>query len=465
MLLTIETTHKPATDLGYLLHRRPGGVQTVEQSYGAMHIFYPAVAEDCCRVALLLDVDPVAMVRSRGIGSGGQWALGQYVNDRPYAISSLFSVFINRELKSALRGRSAERPELAATPIDLTVTLGAVVCPGGAELPEQIFGPLGYEVEVIEHPLDEEFPQWGGGVAFTVTLRATKTLSELLTHLYVLLPVLDDDKHYWVDDQEIDKLLTYGRDWLDDHPRKERITRRYLKHQRGLTRRALAQLAEDDPDPDVTAEQRDRGERDREAPLRLQDRRIAAVLAVLTEAGVHRVIDLGCGEGALLKELLADPSFTAVAGLDVAVHALERAKARLDLHRMPPRQRERLTLLHGSLVYRDERFRGYDAAVLAEVVEHLDPARLAALEENVFGHAQPPLVVVTTPNAEYNTHFASLEHNGLRHPDHRFEWTRAQFAAWAENVAGRYGYRVEYRAVGDPDPVDGAPAQMGVFKR
>ena len=93
---------------------------------------------------------------------------------------------------------------------------------------------------------------------------------------------------------------------------------------------------------------------------------------------------------------------------------------------MSERQAERVELFQGALTYEDERYAGYDAAVLMEVVEHVDPPRLAALERVVFGAARPGAVVVTTPNSEYNELYAGLV--GMRHPDHRFEWTRAEFA-------------------------------------
>jgi hypothetical protein len=116
-------------------------------------------------------------------------------------------------------------------------------------------------------------------------------------------------------------------------------------------------------------------------------------------------------------------------------------------------------------MYRDRRLSGYDAATLIEVIEHLDPPRLAALERVVFENAQPGTVVVTTPNAEYNVKFESLPPGRFRHKDHRFEWTRAQFAQWANATAARFGYGVRFLPVGPEDPAIGAPTQMGVFSK
>jgi SAM-dependent methyltransferase len=299
----------------------------------------------------------------------------------------------------------------------------------------------------------------------------------------VLLPVLDDAKHYWVAPDEIDKLLRAGAGWLADHPERDTITRRYLAHRRALTDDALARLAEAPPPdsvdlPDVSEEDSQLPEAARRQPLAAQRR--AAVLAALTACGATSVVDLGCGSGALLAELVkerhlrppaAERSGAAVkrpdlgglvriVGADVSARALELAARRLGLDRLPERQRERIALWQSALTYRDDRLRGFDAAVLMEVIEHVDPPRLPALEAAVFGHARPGTVLVTTPNVEYNARYEGLAPGELRHSDHRFEWTRAQFSEWAAGVAERHGYTVAVDGVGD-----GAPTQLAIFTR
>lgn len=465
MLLTIETTHTPATDLGFLLHKSPGELYSAEQPYGSAHIFFPHASAERCQCAVMLEIDPLALV-GRKDSAPSQWALGRYVNDRPYCVSSLMSTALNRMLRSAMKGHCAERPELAATPIPLTARLSVLRCAAGADFLRGVFEPLGYSVSVQQHPLDEQFPQWGSGPVFTLELEAHKLLSELLTQLYVLIPVLDDDKHYWVGDDEVAKLLERGKGWLEHHPLREQITRRYLKHQHGLSRSALAQLETAEGEDGVESEtRRDQEELALERPLNLHETRLHAVAQVLKDAGAKRVLDLGCGEGALLRILLADSYFTEIAGLDVSSRALALARRRLNYDRLPPRQRERLSLLHGSLTYRDERLRGFEGAALVEVIEHLDAARIEALEACVFGQARPVCITLTTPNAEYNSLFPSLPARQLRHRDHRFEWTRAEFAAWAERVAGEHGYAVNFYPVGPEDAALGAPTQMAVFRR
>lgn len=467
MLLTISTTHHPATELGYLLHKHPDRVQRFELSFGSAHVFYPEASEGRCTAALLLEVDPIGLVRGRrgDRGAGEAGLLTQYVNDRPYAASSFLSVAISRVFGSALKGQCKDRPELVETELPFSATVAALPCRGGAAVVHRLFEPLGYEVSIAESPAVGD-AHWGLGPHRNVTLTARRRLADLLAHLYVLIPVLDDDKHYWVGDEEVEKLLRLGEGWLAGHPEKELIARRYLKHRSHLAREALARLAdEDDPDPDASAERKESEEERLEAPLRLNDVRMEAVVEALRESGARRVLDLGCGEGRLLRDLLRQKQFVEIVGVDASVRALEIATTRLKLDRLAPRQRERIKLLHGALTYRDERLSGYDAAAAVEVIEHLDPDRLGAFERVLFEFARPQTIVLTTPNREYNAKFPNLAAGALRHRDHRFEWTREEFAAWATPVASAHGYRVEFAPVGEFDEAHGAPSQMAIFQR
>lgn len=450
MLLELTTTHQPATDLGYLLHKHPARAQSFPLSFGQAHVYYPEATVARCTAALLLDVDPVGLVREGG-------GLSQYVNDRPYVCSSLLSVALAQVLGSALGGRCGARPELAAAEIPLQARLAVLPCRGGEPLLRGLFEPLGYRIAARRH---------GSSRFHAVTLSRTCRLQELLGHLYVLVPVTDDDKHYWVGDDELEKLLRHGEGWLADHPERELISMRYLKHRRSLARQALRRLAEQSPeDPDEAVARADAQEEAVEAPMGLNSLRLEAVTAELVASGARRVLDLGCGEGRLLRLLVDQRQLTRVVGLDVSWRALEVAGQRLKLERMPQARRERIELLHGSLLYRDERLAGFDAAAVVEVIEHLDPPRLAAFERVLFECARPGTVVLTTPNAEYNALFSGLPAGRLRHADHRFEWTRAQFEAWAAGVAERFGYRVRFEPIGPVDPALGAPTQMGVFER
>lgn len=467
MLLTITNNSPPAGDLGYLLHKHPGKVQTFELAFGAAHVFYPEVSPERCTAALLLDIDPVGLVRDRRGPAGEGFSLEQYVNDRPYVASSFLSVAIARVFGSALGGRCKDKPECVDRPLDLTLRLACVPARrGGEELLRQLFEPLGYQVAVTRHELDPQFPEWGESPYYDLTLVGRLPLRDALSHLYVLIPVLDNDKHYWVGDDEVDKLIKHGEGWLKAHPHKEVITGRYLRHWKKLTREALARLSdEDQPDPDAQQATHDREEEEVEKPISLNEQRHAAVVAAIKASGARRVLDLGCAQGTLLRRLMAEKQFEEIVGLDVSLRALETAEDRLRLDRLPELQRKRIKLLHGSLIYRDSRIAGYDAAALVEVIEHLDPPRLAALERTVFEFAQPGTVVVTTPNVEYNVRFPTLPAGEMRHRDHRFEWTRAQFQKWASRVAERFGYGVRFLQIGDEDAEVGSPTQMAVFGR
>ncbi|MFI2206012.1 3' terminal RNA ribose 2'-O-methyltransferase Hen1 [Streptomyces sp. NPDC020192] len=477
MFLTISTrgdAAHPATDLGYLLHKHPDKAQKFSTSYGTAHVFYPEADDQLCTAALLLEIDTVALVRrGKGKGRGGapDAALAQYVNDRPYAASSLLAVALSGVFSSAVRGVCAARPELPGQARPLRVEVPALPARGGPDLVHRLFEPLGWTVSAVPVPLDSEFPEWGDSRYVRLVLESEKlTLAEALRHLYVLLPVLDDAKHYWVSSDEVDKLLRAGEGWLPGHPEQRLITTRYLTRRWSLTRQAterleLVRLAEAD---DSEVEEIDNAVAEEteteEKPTPLAVRRRDAILAALHAHGAARVLDLGCGEGQLVQALLKDARFTEIVGVDVSVRALTIASRRLKLDRMGERQASRVTLFQGSLAYTDKRLKGYDAAVLSEVIEHLDLPRLPALEYAVFGAARPRTVLVTTPNVEYNVRWETLPAGHVRHRDHRFEWTREEFRAWADAVAERHGYDVEFVSVGPDDPEVGPPTQMAVFE-
>lgn len=463
MLLTLTTTFQPATDLGFLLHKNPTRAQTFNLAFGQAHVFYPEATEQRCMAALLLDIDPVGLVRRE---SRSGFALEQYVNDRPYVSSSFLSVAIADVFRSALNGISKDRPELVVTDLPLEARVTALPCHGGETLLKSLFEPLGYTLTAERYVLDSRFPAWGESKYYTVALSQTIQLQTLLSHLYVLLPVLDNDKHYYVGSDEIEKLLRHGEGWLGKHPQAELITRRYLRHKSTLAKDALARVIEPES---VQAEDQivvaNTAEQVVEEKINLHQQRLGAVIAMLKSLGARRVLDLGCGEGQLLRLLIKESQFSAILGMDVSFRALEMATDKLHLDQMPPMQRARIELIHGSLMYRDPRLSGYDAAAVVEVIEHLDPPRLKAFERVVFEFAIPDAVIITTPNAEYNVMWETLSAGIFRHKDHRFEWTRAEFQAWANEMCARFGYTVRYLGIGDEHPEYGSPTQMAVFEK
>lgn len=471
MLLTITTTHHPATDMGYLLHKSPDNLHSKTLTFGTAYVFYPEATEKKCTAALLLDIDPVGLVRK---DKGAAFPLEQYVNDRPYVASSFMSVAINRVFGTLLSGTSKHRQELVDADMPLEVVIHSLPCRAKEDFLKELFEPLGYEVDVQPHVLDKKFPEWGDSPYYTLTLKKECPLRELLMHLYVLIPVLDNKKHYFIGDAEVEKLLQYGEGWLKDHPQREAIAHRYFKNLRSFSRIALDRLKEDDP-----AEEADEEEIDEQAQADAKEEQLEDTIASEKKVGLHRqrheavikalkdnnvstLLDLGCGEGKLLRLLKSERSLSKIAGCDVSIRSLEVAMDRLK----PDRKRRgepEVELFQSALTYRDKRFAQYDAVTLVEVIEHIDEPRLGALERAVFDAASPRVVIVTTPNGEYNVLFEGLPAGKFRHADHRFEWSRAEFKAWAERIAGSYGYDVTLSPIGDEDKMHGAPSQMAVF--
>lgn len=463
MLLTITTTQTPtapASDLGFLLHKHPDRAQRFEQSFGAAHVFYPEAGAERCTAALVLEVDPQALLRTGTSVNTADFTPAQYVNDRPYAASSLFTVALGRVVRKALRGDCEQRPELARTALPLELRLPAVPCRPGPERARALFEPLGWAVEAEPVPLDPGLPGWGDSHYLSLTLTGTLRLSEALNHLYVLLPAMDGGrKHYWVDESEVDELLRAGGatgddaeepGWLATHPERPWITRRFLDRREPYARTAPGRMRE--AEEPLGGQTEDAPAVDERGPDPTEQR-VGAVLSVLRSEQAENVIDLGCGNGRLLTQLTREPALSRVTGVDVSPEALGRV------------QESRAELFVGSVLYRDRRFRGYDAVVLMEVVEHLEPSRLPAMEEVVLGDAAPRIAVVTTPNAEYDTRYEGPTGGAFRHSDQRFAWTRAEFAAWSDRAADTYGYTVRRLPVGPAHPGTGAPTQMAVFTR
>jgi 3' terminal RNA ribose 2'-O-methyltransferase Hen1 len=440
-----------ARDLGFLLHKHPDHLHTREVASGTAHIFFPESGEESTTAVLFLDVDPVGLVRGRSEHADG--LLTQYVNDRPYAASSFLSVALARSFGQSLAGKSKDRQELAERPLPFEARVLPLSISN--ELARTLFEPLGYAVSF-------EADRSHG----TLKIAGSKLLRELLSHLYVLIPVLDNDKHYYIGEDEVEKLLAKGEGWLAAHPEKELIARRALKHRRSLAALALARLAEDTPEPDEEDQPpRDAAEVALEKPIRLHDLRLDTVATLLAEEGVNSVLDLGCGEGKLIKRLLKERTISRIVGVDSVMDVLQRCSAKLRLDGGNPRLRARVSLMQGSLTYADRRWAGFDAATLVEVIEHIDLARLSALEKSLFGVARPSLVVITTPNREYNVLFEGMPPEKFRHPDHRFEWTRAELARWAERIASVYGYGVELKPLGPEHEIHGGPSQLAIFWR
>ena len=466
MILTITWEGRNTQDLGFLLRKNPERAQQFELSFGKAYVFYPEVSDERTTAALVLDIDPIDLARGKlGSRDGG---LFDYVNDRPYAATSFMSTAISRVFNSAMKGKSAERPDLAAMPLRLTATVASLKDRGDETLARELFEPLGYTVAVSRSRLDEKFPEWGDSPYIDLTVSGTVKLSDLLNHLYVLIPVFDRQKHYYMSEDEIQKLLNHGEGWLADHPAKERIIKRYFGVRRGMARKVIDRLAAGAEEDEETAEEAEAAEEaaeEKAARTPLNTQRLAAVKNAVLASGARSVIDLGCGSAPLTAMLLREPQIRKITACDVASVALEKASQRLNMDRLPSVLREKLTLIQGSLTYRDQRFEGYDCACVVEVIEHIEPMRIPAFERVLFEFARPGTVILTTPNREYNVNYGNLGEDHLRHGDHRFEWTREEFRKWTEHIGEKFGYTCVISGIGDLDEAAGQPTQMGVFTR
>ena len=403
MLLTLRTPEPRNSGFARLPGHGAEPVQGLGVPGGRAHLFSPGAEE----VAVMLELDPVT--------PGARPSFRGY---KAYSAPALLGMALGRFFPSALAGEDD-------VPQAVEVRVSVLPCTAGEAVFSRIFGPLGYAVDATRLPLDPEQPRAGQGWLYVVALSGRQRLRDVLSHLRILLPFFDSDGLLRESGAGAMELWEEGRPWLQAHPEREMLERRLL----GRAPRPV-----------------------------LHDQRHEAVLAALKESGARRVLDLGCGTGPLLRRLLEEPQFEEVVGVEVERGALAQAAAQL-----PPGGRGRV--LHGSLAYRDARLAGFDAAAIVEVVEHLDPPQLAAFEGVVWEAARPATVVVTTPNAEYNTLYEYHRGGRLRHPDHRFEWTRAEFRAWAQGVAARHGYGVRFGAVGPEDERVGPLTQMAVFAR
>jgi len=467
MLLTITYTGENAANLGYLLHKNPSRPQTAEFNFGKVHVFYPEVSANRCTAALLLDMDPLDLARGKQGSTGG--GLFDYVNDRPYVSSSFLSTAISRVFGTAMSGHCEKNQSLADCPLELSATLVMLPCRGDTGMLEKVFAPLGYEVKWEGGLLDGRFPEWGDSCYVNLTISGKVRLQDLLRHIYVLIPVFDYRKHYWINDKEVDKLLAHGSGWLENHPEKNFITRRYFTRLGHFTRQALKRLNRLDNGEGGAENPVTEDESEAESPSikmpRLNDQRLAAVLNELKNSGVKSVLDMGCGEGRLLQLIMKEKNFTAIAGTDVSAVVLSRTADNLKLDRMTKEERKRITLFQSSLCYRDKRFKNYDAVSIVEVIEHLDENRLPSFEAVVFTDAAPATIIITTPNFDYNVNYTGLRENKFRHGDHRFEWNRVQFRAWADSAAARNNYSVRYEVIGEKDENQNTPTQMAIFKK
>lgn len=465
MLLTITSEGDNSQDLSYLLHKNPDKVQMFNITGGKAHVFYPEYSKKKTTVALLLDIDTIEIIRNIRLPDNG-FMLKNYINDRPYVASSFTSHAISEVFSSALNGKCKLKPELVELEMDFEININVLKIKGGnSAWINKIFEPLGYKVEFKRHFLNENFTQWGESNYYSVKLKNNITLQKLLSQLYVLLPVFDYEKHYFISTNEIDKLLDKGKEWLSGHPEKDIITKRYLNNLKKYYNPALERLNENNNEDLYKEEIENINDVEVEKKLSLNKQRLKTVFDKVKDSGYTSIMDLGCGEGKLLKMLLKDSKFSKITGMDVSYSELQKAKDNLYYEELSDKQKERLTLIQGSLLYKDERLKNHEVATVIEVIEHLELFSLKYLEKVLFSYLKPNMIIITTPNSEYNQKYENLENELFRHHDHRFEWSRKEFYDWLKNIQNEYKYNFEVFEIGESDNLLGSPTQMAVLKK
>lgn len=438
MLLTVICKDQNARDLSWLLRKRPERFQSFHLPFGAAYVFFPRYLPDLASVCLLLEVEGEKLNELYKARDGEF----QYVNPRRFLSGSLLSSAIAKVFSSALSGERGERPELAAREYNLEARIANFSCRLKPEYIEKIFSPLGYDVRT--EPVGTDIYDNISGV-YNLTLTGRTTLQNLLSQLFILLPVFDGQIHFWIGESRLEKFIRLGQNWLPDHPEKRLIIGEYFWPAPALKKDALTFFG-------ATSDESGR-------EPNLNSVRLEKITELLLAQGAKSVVDLGCGTGALLARLAAEKKFTKLAGLDISAKNIESARKKLASPGKPLREED---LFVGSLTYPDKRIAGYDAAVLCEVIEHFEPERMDLVMTNILGYARPKLLVVTTPNKTYNPVY-NLGASETRHPDHRHEFDEAEFLSFCANFSAKFAYRFEFFAIGDREPEIGAPTLGGIF--
>lgn len=497
MQLAIKATGEGAKMLSFLLSKNPQNLYDRSEKGYRVRLTYTVFTDTEVEAVLIVTPDPVELVKN----SPDVYDITQYINDREFVTSSLFCSYARSALGTALNGRPKEEySEWVNHAFNLTISFGPVA----SDLPDAVindlFEYLGYEVTIERGQADYRFQLKERSSARFISISGLSTVQAALKQLFVLIPVLDNYKHYYLSEQEIDKLQRYGEGWLDRHPLRELIIKRSLRFQDLIDQAALiygdkrweqpaegynvwkpavgreeiAKTAEikgieeleelEELDGIDEAERLD-GESAREsAPfVSLNEQRYQAIVKIVENIPAKQtLVDFGAGEGKLSVRLGFIPGVKEILAVEPTERAQLRAIERFD----KAARREAFVKpipVWGSLFYYDERLRCKDVMILCEVIEHIDEYRLPGTMECLFKEYQPKTLIVTTPNAEYNAFYQMPEK--MRHKDHRFEWTRQEFSEWCNGWANLYPYEVQIEGIGDQTEEYGQPTQTAIFTR
>ncbi|EGW40788.1 3' terminal RNA ribose 2'-O-methyltransferase Hen1 [Desulfosporosinus sp. OT] len=461
MQLAIKATGEGAKMLSFLLSKNPQNLYDRMEKGHRIRLTYTVFSDSEVEAVIFVTPDPVELVKN----SPDTYEITQYINDREFVVSSIFCSYIRSALGTALNGRPKdEYLDWAKHAFLLTIGFGPVA----TDLPDvaikQLFEPLGYRIEIERGQAAYNFQLKERSSARFINLQGTLTVQNALKHLFVLIPVLDNYRHYFIDEREIEKLERYGEGWLADHPLKDLIIKRTLRF-----RELIDQVGENFDQADTNADTNNEAltpelELKSQPVVRLNELRYQRVVKIVENLPAREsIVDFGAGEGKLSARLGFIPGVQEI----LAVEPTEKEQLRA-LKRFSEASRKddfiSPILIWGSLFYYDEQLRAKDVMILNEVIEHIDESRLPRVMDTILGSYKPQVLLITTPNVEYNTVY-QMDDQAVRHKDHRFEWTRSEFSEWTHTLARNYSYDVQLDGIGEEVEGYGHPSQIAIFTR
>ncbi|MGE6488602.1 3' terminal RNA ribose 2'-O-methyltransferase Hen1 [Paenisporosarcina sp. NPDC076898] len=445
MQLSIQASGDNVQAISYLLSKNPNNLYERNHKGHLVRLFYSKFTETELEVTIFVTPDPIELVKN----NSNSYDITHYINDREFAVSSIFCSFIRSALGTALNGQPKEEHLMWVNhPFSFNFEFGPVVSSLSDEKLMNLFEPIGYEVTINRPEIEYSFPIKTKSSARYLSIKGMKTLQEGLRHLFVLIPVIDNYKHYFIDEKEIEKLERYGEGWLDQHPLRDLIYRQALRF------KEIYSLVENSSKDEKKVEPVKK--------VRLNELRYEKIVNTVSQMKPRSVIDFGSGEGKLSVQLGFVEGITEILAVEPSEAASLKALERFN----KVKNKEKFVipeLLWGSLFYYDERLKDKDVIILCEVIEHIDETRLPKAMDTLLDDYQPPALIITTPNREYNELYDMEEH--LRHNDHRFEWTRAEFRQWCTERNHSNDYELQFDGIGEEHASHGFPTQMCIFKR
>ncbi|MCK1992095.1 3' terminal RNA ribose 2'-O-methyltransferase Hen1 [Peribacillus muralis] len=445
MQLTINASGNNVKAISYLLSKNPNNLYERKHKGHVVRLFYSTFTETEMEATIFVTPDPIELVKN----TANSYDITHYINDREFAVSSIFCSLIRSALGTALNGQpKEEHAEWVNHPFSFQFDFGPVVSTLSDNQLRELFEPIGYEVSITRPDIQYSFDMKDRSSTRTVSLKGLKTLQEGLRHLFVLIPVIDNYKHYYIDEKEIDKLERYGEGWLDDHPMRDFIYRQSLRFKEvySIVENKKPEMKKDD----------------KESKVRLNDLRYEKIFDTVSQMHPSSVVDFGSGEGKLSVRLGFIEGVKEILAVEPSQSATLKALGRFD----KVKDKEKFVIpkpLWGSLFYYDEELKNKDVIILCEVIEHIDEHRLPKVMDTILQDYQPRALILTTPNREYNEVY-DME-DALRHNDHRFEWTRAEFQQWCTARNHDDSYDLRFEGIGEEHVTQGCPTQMCVFER